>query len=433
MKTKSLVLLIVFLASIIPVTSVAAENPTQRIFDDSVALLHASRSILLNDEDLSGTSRAPGEMLIVNQSGQPDARDAALANLIQATKDQRNSLDASCRQLKNTLTESGKTCEQQVLESYCSTQRDKLNTRLGYLHKLRGDQRKLFTRIGHGIKRSAQNVWHAVGPVGRRLLRRVGPEVVEVVLSGGALSGGVLRKIVLKEARNIGKGELDRLLNSGVERFLVGQAALAQAIGGGDCTPGNIQAAQDQINNNDPEEQDQEEDDGIDYVASLETQGAIEESEANQSTVSFTGQISFKCNDFVGEGGDSQMLGKIPVVVNFDTGTYYGEAAFTHTRDDGQTITSTSVYQGIASQEGILHGTWAVTSCGWANKDVDCVGGGLNPSVGIISEDGSTLYLYYLVESSNDMLEVFQKSRDAIIGARAKYMNSSEYPPNCLR
>lgn len=431
MKTKSLMLLIVFLANIIPVTNAAAENLTQRNFDDSVALLHASRSILLDEEDLSGTSRAPGVMLIVNPSGQPDARDAALANLIQATKDQRNSLDASCRQLKNSLAESGKTCEQQVLVSYCSTQRDKLNTRLGYLHKLRGDQRKLFTRIGHGIKRSGQNVWHAVGPVGRRLLRRVGPEVVEVVLSGGALSGGLLRKIVLKEARNIGKGELERLLNSGVERFLVGQAALAQAIGVGDCTPENIQAAQDQIND-DSEEQDQEED-GIDYVASLETQGAIEESEANQSTVSFTGQISFKCNDFVGEGGDSQMMGKIPVVVNFDTGTYYGEAAFTHTRDDGQTITSTSVYQGIASQEGVLRGTWTVTSCGWANKDVDCVGGGLNPSVGIISEDGSALYLYYLVESSTDMLEVFQKNRDEIISARAKYMNSSEYPPNCLR
>ena len=247
MKIRSLLLLIVFLSSIIPVTSVTAENQTQRNFDDSVALLHASRSILLDEENLSGTSKAPGEMLTVNPSVQLDTRDTALANLIQATKDQRNTLDASCSQLKGSYNTSDRKCERQVLEDYCSTQREKLNTRLGFLHKLRGDQRKLFTRMWHGVKRSGENVWRAVGPVGRRLLRRVGPEVVEVVLSGGALSRGLLRKIVLKEARNIGKGELERLLNSGVERFLAGQAAFAQAAGVGDCTSEKLQEAREKV------------------------------------------------------------------------------------------------------------------------------------------------------------------------------------------
>ncbi len=227
MKTKSLLLLIVFLGSIIPVSSAGAENPAQRIFDDSVALLHASRSILLDEQDISGTSRAPGEMLVVKPAPQTDVRDTALANLIQATKDQRNALDASCSQLKEVYSTSDRKCERQVLEDYCSSQKEKLNTRLGFLHKLRGDRRKLFTRIWHGIKRSGDNVWSAVGPVGRRLLRRVGPEVLEVVLSGGTLSGGMLRKILFKEARNIGKGELERLLTSGVERLMAGQAAFA--------------------------------------------------------------------------------------------------------------------------------------------------------------------------------------------------------------
>ena len=85
MKTKSLLLLIVFLGSIVPVSSAGAENPTQRILDDSVALLHASRAILLDEQDLSGTSRAPGEMLVVNPAVQTDVRDDALDNLIQAT------------------------------------------------------------------------------------------------------------------------------------------------------------------------------------------------------------------------------------------------------------------------------------------------------------------------------------------------------------
>ncbi len=247
MKTKSLLLLIVFLGSIIPVTNAAAENPTQRIFDDSAALLHASRSILLDEQDLSGGSRAPGEMLVVYPSVQTDARDAALANLIQATKDQRNALDASCRQLKEVYSTSDRKCERQVLEDYCSSQKEKLNTRLGFLHKLRGDRRKLFTRIWHGIKRSGENVWRTVGPVTRRLLRRVGPEVVEVVLSGGTLSLGILRKIVIKEAGNIGKGELERLLSSGVKRLLAGQAAFAQAAGVGDCTSEKLQDAREQV------------------------------------------------------------------------------------------------------------------------------------------------------------------------------------------
>ncbi len=415
MKTKSLLLLIVFLVSIIPVSSAAAENPAQRDFDDSLSLLYASRAILLDEEDISGGSRAPGEMLTVNPSVQPDVRDAALANLIQATKDQRNSLDASCRQLKEVYSASDRKCERQVLDDYCSVQKDKLNRRLGFLHKLRGDRRKLFTQIWHGIKRSGDNVWSAVGPVGRRLLRRVGPEVIEVVLSGGSLGLGIVRKIVIKEARSIGKGELERLLSSGVERLMTGQAAFAQAAGVGDCTPENLQNALDE-----------EEDDGIDYVASLETQGALED----QITVSFTGQMSFQCDQFVGEGGDSQMMGKIPVVVNFDAGTYFGEASYSYVKENGFMTTSIWIYQGTVSQEGVLLGTWSVSST-VENEDVEVIGGKLNPARGIITEDGSGLYLYTLQDTDTEMLGLFQAERDAIVSARAGFMDPSEYPPTC--
>ncbi len=247
MKTRSLLLLIVFLGSLMPFSSVSAADHPQRDFDDSLSLLYASRAILINEEDLSATSSTPGLMVPPDPSIRADARDTALSNLIQATKDQRNALDASCNQLKNIYAASGKTCERQVLVSYCDTQRDKLNTRLGYLHSLRGDQRKVLTRLWHSVKRSSENLWHAVGPVGRRLLRRVGPEVAEIVLSGGTLSGGVLRKIVYKEARSVGKGELERLLTRGVEKFLVSQAALAQAAGVVDCTAEKMEEARQQV------------------------------------------------------------------------------------------------------------------------------------------------------------------------------------------
>ena len=185
---------------------------------------------------------------------------------------------------------------------------------------------------------------------------------------------------------------------------------------------------------------DEEEDDGIDYVASMETKSAIEESEATQDAlnenengqiiVSFTGQMSFQCDQFVGQGGDSQMMGIIPVVVNFNTGAFFGEASYSYVKDNGFTTTSTWVYQGTVSEDGVLLGTWSLTST-VENVDVGVIGGKLDPAVGIITEDGSGLYLYTLQDVDTEMLSIFQAERDAIVSARAGFMDPSEYPPTC--
>jgi len=185
---------------------------------------------------------------------------------------------------------------------------------------------------------------------------------------------------------------------------------------------------------------DEEEEDGIDYVASLETQGAIEDSEATQAalnenendqiTVSFTGQMSFECDQFVGEGGDSQMMGIIPVVVNFDTGAFFGEASYSYVKENGFTTTSTWIYQGTVSEAGVLLGTWSVTAT-VENVDVGVIGGKLNPAVGIITEDGSGLYFYPLQDVDTEMLGIFQAERDAIVSALPVFLDPSEYPPTC--
>ncbi len=185
---------------------------------------------------------------------------------------------------------------------------------------------------------------------------------------------------------------------------------------------------------------DEEEDDGIDYVASMETKSAIEESEATQDalnenengqiTVSFTGQMSFQCDQFVGQGGDSQMMGIIPVVVNFNTGAFFGEASYSYVKDNGFTTTSTWVYQGTVSEDGVLLGTWSLTST-VENVNVGVIGGKLDPAVGIITEDGSGLYLYTLQDSDTEMLRIFQAERDAIVSALPGFSDPSEYPPTC--
>ena len=92
--------------------------------------------------------------------------------------------------------------------------------------------------------------------------------------------------------------------------------------------------------------------------------------------------------------------------------------------------TSIWIYQGTVSQEGVLLGTWSVSST-VENEDVEVIGGKLDPAVGIITEDGSGLYLYTLQDADTEMLGLFQAKRDVIVSARAGFMDPSEYPPTC--
>jgi hypothetical protein len=240
-------LLLVFIFSLMPAPGAAAEEQ-RRELQHSLDLLHAGRSVLLDQADQENAERAPS----LGEKGSSEGREgpdagAALGQLIHATKQQRSNLKDSCRQLKAAYRDQGKTCELQVLNEYCSAQEAKLNRRIGFLHKLRGDRRKLFTRLWHTVKRTGSRVWSAVGPVGRRILRRVGPETAEIVLSGGSLGGGVFREILIREARSVGEAELKRLVDRGLTRFLHGQAALARAAGVGDCSEVELDSARDEV------------------------------------------------------------------------------------------------------------------------------------------------------------------------------------------
>lgn len=246
MKIKHIVMLIIILMGLLPVVPAAAQSPNEGSLDESVSLAFASHSILLNETDGEEADKTPSTL---QEAREVDGNDAseALGHLIHATKQQRNELNDSCQTLRAAYQAEGKTCELQILDDYCKVEEAKLNQRLGLLHRLRGDRRKFFTRVWHSVKRTGNRVWSAVGPLGRRILRNVGSEAVEVVLSGGSLSGGVIRKLLVKEARNVGEAELDRLLEQGAGRFLQSQVALAQAAGIADCTPDNMEEARRQV------------------------------------------------------------------------------------------------------------------------------------------------------------------------------------------
>lgn len=246
MKVKITAIMIVILLGLLPFSTSSAQSDTDGSLDAALALFFASRSILLDEVDLEETSRVPKALMAVPLVELPAAGDA-LGHLIHATKQQRNNLQDSCRQLRTAYQTEGKTCELQILNDYCQTEEAKLNQRIGLLHKLRGDRRSWFTRAWHSVKGSGERIWSAVGPVGRRILRQVGPEAAEVVLSGGTLSGKVIRKLVIKEARDVGQAELSRLLERGVGRFLQSQAALAQSAGVADCTAESLEEARGKV------------------------------------------------------------------------------------------------------------------------------------------------------------------------------------------
>lgn len=106
-----------------------------------------------------------------------------------------------------------------------------MSSRIGFLHKLRGDRRKLFTRLWHSLKRAGRGFWQRIGPLGRNILRRVGPEVLQVVASGGTLSGGLLRRLVKQHFKKVVQERVQKVVYQGVERLLKGQLSLARAAG----------------------------------------------------------------------------------------------------------------------------------------------------------------------------------------------------------
>ena len=243
---KSWVLLVIFGFSLVPFGSGQAWE-SDRTLAEARSLLYLGRAFLEEEANLDTAVNFPGLLAPTPGVKGSDGAEDLMGRMIHATKQERNQLQSSCRELKAAYQAKGRTCELQVLNDYCQSEENKLNRRIGFLHKLRGDRRKLFTRFWHGLKRTGGNIWHAVGPVGRRILRRVGPKVADIVLSGGGLSGGVLRRILIHEAREVGRAELNRLLNRGLERFLLGQANLARAAGAVDCSQEELAAARQRM------------------------------------------------------------------------------------------------------------------------------------------------------------------------------------------
>jgi len=249
MRIKSTTLLVIFLTSLIPFSAVRAETDLKRDLDDAISFLYVSEAILLDEDIPDEVFRNPGLLSPANDDPVPLSEDAVLAGMLKAAKNMRNDLDANCSLLKNFLRQQGKDCESDKVQSYCSDHKTRINSLIGSLHDKRGDKRKGPTKIWHFLKRSGQGFWNRIGKVGRTFLRRLGPEVLHMVATGG-LSGGVLRNLIKHTAKSIGRERIRQVVYRGIQRLLQGQVNILQAAGVDICSDEEESSTTE--DNNDP-------------------------------------------------------------------------------------------------------------------------------------------------------------------------------------
>jgi hypothetical protein len=245
----SFLLLLVFLLGLVPQGQGEAATDPPRSVEDATALLYVSDAILAGYTDLEATARNP---LLLSPPWNPlkdDPDNASLAAAIQAAKEKRNDLDASCSLLVSRLRSEGKDCEAERVQAACDQKKQGLDAEIGRLHDLRGDRRRPLTKAWHWVKRQGGGFWHRIGSVGRNFLRQVGPEVLQVVASGGSLSGGVLKNILKHQAKAMGRQRLREIVSQGVERLLIGQIEIARAAGVDICDPAKSSAGKTSTDN----------------------------------------------------------------------------------------------------------------------------------------------------------------------------------------
>jgi len=229
-KKKSWILLLVFSLSFFPLGRGQAEDP-DRTFQEARSLLYLGDAFLENEANLDTAVHFPGLMAPAPEIQRAEGADEVMDRMIHAAKQERNDLDANCEQLKSRYQIAGNQEKARKVGAYCRAEHQKLTNRIKFLRKLRGDRRKLFTRWWHSIKRSSANLWQRIGPLGRNILRKVGDEAFNTVVSGGSLSGEVVRRLAKQAVKSTAREQIKQMVLRGVERLLQDQVRIAWEAG----------------------------------------------------------------------------------------------------------------------------------------------------------------------------------------------------------
>jgi hypothetical protein len=237
MKYKSLFLLLIFIISLFPADLGRAEEMVQRSLDDAISLMYVSDAILFGDVDQEEASSSSGLLSPVYDGPETDLDNGKLAAMIHAAKMERNDLDKDCEILINRNRAAGKDCEADRIKESCAAKRTAINSRIGKLHKLRGDRRRWGTKTWHFVKRQGRTAWYKLGPSGRRFFHKMGPDLMQMVATGG-FSGSAFKTIFKAHLkRTFGKKQISKMVLKGIQRRMMGQMEIAQAAGLDICDP----------------------------------------------------------------------------------------------------------------------------------------------------------------------------------------------------
>jgi hypothetical protein len=207
-----------------------------RTLEDGLRLMSVSQTILAGEfEEEMEYARGMSVMALVGWPQTASVDDQLLEAMINSVKFQIAILIKECNATRGVLEGRNEECAVSTLDALCEEGKAELRSTLSLLRQIRGDKRKLFTRLGDSVRRTGQRIWHAVGPVGRRILRALGDEVVQAVKSPGGLEFKALRVIIRSRLKSLARTELRNAIQRGVERQVLMNWEVARGPTGDQC------------------------------------------------------------------------------------------------------------------------------------------------------------------------------------------------------
>ncbi|MGB2894622.1 MAG: hypothetical protein WBB65_00485 [Anaerolineales bacterium] len=225
----------------------ARAGEPERTLQDGLHLMAVSQTILAGEtEEEIEYAKASGLMSLRSAPLSVSVDEQLVVAMINAVKGEIANLIKECDTTRRVLLERDDECAVSTLDNICEEGKRELRATLSLLRQIRGDKRKFFTRLGANIKEAGKRLWHAIGPIGRRILRTLGEEVVQAVKTPGGIEFKALRVLVRSRLKSLARKELRSAIQRGAERLIMKKWEVARGPTGDQCVEdGEVTERQD--------------------------------------------------------------------------------------------------------------------------------------------------------------------------------------------
>ena len=232
-KQVALILLLLsLLASPLADIGLAAP-PARHSLNDSLLLLTSSELWLTGDLEpvVATAGRAPGPMLgaalQASSARQTEVAINAVKYIIAVKQDWH-------QVYLEELEAQGRTNLVAKLDEQNAGEMLVLNAKLEDLRREWRRQKRFIPKLIKPFKQAGGWFWHQIGPAGRSILRAVGDDILQMAIAGDPISGRVVRALLVKHARTLGKEKLRQLIDRLAlgERPDTGEEATEEAANG---------------------------------------------------------------------------------------------------------------------------------------------------------------------------------------------------------